>query len=113
MGISVRNATKVIKGATVLDNVSLDIPHGRVTGLRGINGSGKTMLMRAVCGLIRLSGGTVEVDGKVLGRDIDSPSSVGLLIENPAFWMRSAALATCGFWLSFRGGRRAKMLLRP
>lgn len=85
MGISVRNATKVIKGATVLDNVSLDIPHGRVTGLRGINGSGKTMLMRAVCGLIRLSSGTVEVDGKVLGRDIDSPLSVGLLIENPGF----------------------------
>ena len=84
-GVSIRNATKIIKGAAVLDNVSLDIPRGCVTGLRGINGSGKTMLMRAICGLIRLDGGAIEIDGKVLGRDIDSPPSVGLLIESPGF----------------------------
>lgn len=105
-GVSIRNATKVIKGETVLDNVSLDIPRGRVTGLRGINGSGKTMLMRAVCGLIRLNDGTVEIDGKVLGRDIDSPPSVGLLIESPGFLDSFSAFDN--LWLLARLSGRAK-----
>lgn len=85
MTVHVRNVTKTIKGVKVLDDVSIDIPSGSVTGLRGINGSGKTMLMRAVCGLIGLDDGSIEVDGKRVGVDVDSPPSVGLLIENPGF----------------------------
>lgn len=85
MTVHVRNVTKTIKGVKVLDDISIDIPSGSVTGLRGINGSGKTMLMRAVCGLIGLDDGSIEVDGKRVGVDVDSPQSVGLLIENPGF----------------------------
>lgn len=85
MAVHVRNVTKTIKGVKVLDDISIDIPSGSVTGLRGINGSGKTMLMRAVCGLIGLDDGSIEVDGKRVGVDVDSPPSVGLLIENPGF----------------------------
>lgn len=85
MTVHVRNVTKTIKGVKVLDDISIDIPFGSVTGLRGINGSGKTMLMRAVCGLIGLDDGSIEVDGKRVGVDVDSPPSVGLLIENPGF----------------------------
>lgn len=85
MNVHVRNVTKTIKGVKVLDDISIDIPSGSVTGLRGINGSGKTMLMRAVCGLIGLDDGSIEVDGKRVGVDVDSPPSVGLLIENPGF----------------------------
>lgn len=85
MSIAIRHISKTIKGVKVLDDVSIDIPSGSVTGLRGINGSGKTMLMRAVCGLIRLDEGSIEIEGKVLGKDIDVPPSIGLLIENPAF----------------------------
>ena len=85
MTVHVRNVTKTIKGVKVLDDISIDIPSGSVTGLRGINGSGKTMLMRAVCGLIGLDDGRIEVDGKRVGVDVDSPPSVGLLIENPGF----------------------------
>lgn len=85
MTVHVRNVTKIIKGVKVLDDISIDIPSGSVTGLRGINGSGKTMLMRAVCGLIGLDDGSIEVDGKRVGVDVDSPPSVGLLIENPGF----------------------------
>lgn len=62
MTVHVRNVTKTIKGVKVLDDISIDIPSGSVTGLRGINGSGKTMLMRAVCGLIGLDDGSIEVD---------------------------------------------------
>lgn len=85
MTVHVRNVTKSIKGIKVLDDISIDIPSGSITGLRGINGSGKTMLMRAICGLIRVDGGSIEVDGKRVGVDVDGPPSVGLLIENPGF----------------------------
>lgn len=58
---------------------------GRVTGLRGINGSGKTMLLRLLAGLIHPTEGRITIDGKTLGTDMEFPPSMGLLIENPAF----------------------------
>jgi len=85
MYIDIQNLTKTIKGATVLDNVSLRLENGRVYGLKGKNGSGKTMLMRTICGLIHPSLGTVSINGEILGKDISFPPSIGVLIENPAF----------------------------
>lgn len=85
MQIQIRNLCKTIAGATVLDNISMDLYGGRIYALSGINGSGKTMLMRAICGLIRPSSGTVYIDDKLLGKDISFPPSVGALIENPSF----------------------------
>lgn len=83
--IEIKNVTKVIKGATVLRNVSLKLEPGKIYGLKGPNGSGKTMLMRLVAGLIRPTEGEVYIDQKRLGRDFDFPPSLGMLIENPAF----------------------------
>lgn len=74
--------TKEIKGATVLDRINLTMEGGKVYGLRGENGSGKTMLLRAACGLILPSSGSVEIDGTTLR---GFPQSVGLLIEEPDF----------------------------
>jgi ABC-2 type transport system ATP-binding protein len=85
LAVSVRHVTKVIRGAVVLDDVSLELASGRVYGLRGSNGSGKTMLMRALCGLIRPTQGEVTVDGRKLGSSVAFPSGVGALIEHPAF----------------------------
>lgn len=85
MIITLDKAAKTIHGAQVLKSVSLELVSGRVYGLMGPNGSGKTMLMRLACGLILPSSGSVEIDGKRLGRDMDFPESVGLLIESPAF----------------------------
>ena len=85
MDIIVDNVTKVIKGITVIQDVSLKLHSGTVYGLRGVNGSGKTMLMRLIAGLIRPTKGTITIDGKQLGKDITFPPDVGLLIENPAF----------------------------
>lgn len=85
MVINIDHGTKYIKKALILDDVSLEMHSGRVYGLQGPNGSGKTMLMRLCCGLIRPTSGQVTIDGKVLGKDMDFPSSLGLLIENPAF----------------------------
>ena len=84
MIITLDKAAKTIHGAQVLKSVSLELVSGRVYGLMGPNGSGKTMLMRLACGLILPSSGSVEIDGKRLGRDMDFPESVGLLIESPA-----------------------------
>lgn len=85
MDISVVNATKYIKKNLILDNVSMELYGGSVYGLQGPNGSGKTMLLRLIAGLIRPNFGKVMIDGKQLGKQMDFPSSMGLMIENPAF----------------------------
>ncbi len=85
MRIVIDHVTKTIKGAVILDDVSLTLRSGTVYGLQGVNGSGKTMLMRLIAGLIRPTSGKVTIDGKILGKDLDFPGSMGLLIENPAF----------------------------
>jgi ABC-2 type transport system ATP-binding protein len=84
MVIKLTDVSKTIKGTKVLNNINLEFTGGKVYGLRGKNGSGKTMLMRAICGLIRTDG-SIEIDGKILGKDISFPESIGVLIENPAF----------------------------
>ena len=66
MYIELRNVSKKIKNATILDNVNLRFEGGKVYGLKGKNGSGKTMLMRAISGLIRVNG-EVDINGEVLG----------------------------------------------
>lgn len=85
MQIEIIDATKYIRKALILDNVNLTFHSGKIYGLHGPNGSGKTMLMRLIAGLIRPTSGQVLIDGKVLGKDMDFPSSMGLLLENPAF----------------------------
>lgn len=88
MKIDIDHFTKNIHGRTVLNDVDLHFDsgdEGLVVGLQGINGSGKTMLIRALCGLIYSAQGTVTVDGQILGKDISFPPSVGALIEYPAF----------------------------
>lgn len=83
--IQINNATKSIKGHTVLDNITLTLESPNVIGFKGINGSGKTMLMRLICGLISPTSGNIFIDGKLLGKEISFPQSLGLLLENPAF----------------------------
>lgn len=83
--IKMENVTKKINGSTVLDGISATMESGYVYGFKGINGSGKTMLMRAIIGLVRITSGEILIDDKRLGRDIEFPESIGFLIENPAF----------------------------
>lgn len=85
MNIEVLNYTKTIKKAKVLDDITLSFRSGLVYGLRGENGSGKTMLLRAIAGLIRPDFGSVSIDGKMLKKDIEFPDSIGLLISSPSF----------------------------
>ena len=85
MKIEVKDYTKIIKGITILDDINITFESGKCYGLKGKNGSGKTMLMRAVSGLITATKGAVVIDGETLGKEISFPRSIGVLIENPAF----------------------------
>lgn len=83
--IKISNVSKTIKQSEVLKNINVSFKSGKVYGLQGINGSGKTMLMRIIIGLIRPTKGEVFVNGKQLWKDISFPESIGFLLENPAF----------------------------
>lgn len=83
--IRIENLNKKIKGSVILDDISLTMTPGRIYGLRGKNGCGKTMLMRAICGLLIPDGGHIYIDDEELHRDIKFPRSIGALIENPSF----------------------------
>lgn len=83
--IVVENLVKTIKDALILDHINLVMESGKIYGLRGKNGCGKTMLMRAICGLILPTEGKVLIDNKELHREIQVPPSIGVLIENPSF----------------------------
>ncbi len=80
--IELQNFTKAIKSQNVLDNVSYSFERGKIYGIFGRNGSGKTMLLRAIAGLIFPTDGKVFVDEKELHKDIDFPDSMGVIIEN-------------------------------
>lgn len=82
--IEIKNVTKEIRGNLVLDNINLNLDRGKIYGIKGKNGSGKTMLFRAICGFIKTDG-TIMVNGKQIGKDGSYPENVGVLLENPGF----------------------------
>lgn len=74
--------TKTLQGHTVLDHVSLSLESGKIYGLVGRNGSGKTMLIRSISGMVRPTSGAIRWNGKQLYQEIDYIPRLGLLIEN-------------------------------
>ena len=103
MKIKVTNLSKEIHGSTVLKDVSMTLESGTVYGLLGRNGSGKTMLMRAICGLIRPTSGSIEIDGKVIGKDLSFPQSVGMILETPIFLPDKTGYENLRLLASIRG----------
>lgn len=83
--ISVKNVTKCFKDTTVLDQVSAEFEKGKIHGIVGRNGSGKTVLFKCICGLMYPEDGEIWVDGKRIGKDVDMPENVGAIIEAPGF----------------------------
>lgn len=83
--VSVTGLNLTIGDKCILQDVNLSCQQGCIYGLTGRNGSGKTMLMKCICGFVRPTSGEVKVDGKRIGKDIDFPESVGLIIETPGF----------------------------
>lgn len=83
--VELENVTKIIRHNSVLKSVSFKFEKGNVYGIKGVNGSGKTMLLRMISGLIYPTEGKVLYEGKILGKEISFPESIGVLIENPSF----------------------------
>ena len=86
MELLVENANKTIRGRRILCDVNLELSGGNIYGFIGRNGSGKTMLMRLIAGLIRLDSGTISLDGRVLHRDFSVLPSLGLILENAGLY---------------------------
>ena len=85
MFLEITNVGKRIGADDVLSDISLSMEKGKIYGLQGKNGCGKSMLMRVMCGLVLPSVGEIKIDGKILGKDISFPQSVGVFIEKPGF----------------------------
>lgn len=83
--IIVDDVSLVIKKKIVLNNVSLELNYGEICGLIGSNGSGKTMLMKCICGFLKPTKGKVVVQDQIIGSDIDYIKDAGIIIENPGF----------------------------
>ena len=83
--VSFENVCKSFNKEQVLQNVSCTFESGKIHGFVGKNGSGKTVLMKMICGLVLPSSGTIHVRGQQVGKDIDVPSNIGALIDSPGF----------------------------
>ena len=103
MNIEIKDASKEIRKMKILDHVNLSMSGGHIYGLQGPNGSGKTMLLRLIAGLIRPTTGAVLIDGKPLGCDLDFPNSMGILIENSAFLPGYTGIENLKLIASIRG----------
>ncbi len=85
VSISVKNVTKRFGEETVLQNVSHDFAEGRIHGIVGNNGSGKTVLMKCICGFLLPTEGRIIVNCRQVGKDCDFPQDIGIIIETPGF----------------------------
>ena len=83
--IEVQKVSLQIKKAKILENVDFTCQKGQICGVVGRNGSGKTMLMKCICGFVKPTSGEIQVDGQVIGKDIDFIPNAGIIIETPGF----------------------------
>lgn len=83
--VRIEHVTKCFGEDLVLKEVNLTLDYGQVYGIVGNNGSGKTVLMKCICGFLPATTGTIRVFGKEIGREVDFPESLGVIIETPGF----------------------------
>ena len=83
--IRVNDISLVMNKRQILSHISLELQNGNIYGLAGNNGCGKTMLMKCICGFVHPTEGQVEVDGKIIGKDLDYLPDAGIIIETPGF----------------------------
>ena len=84
--IILKNVNKSIKGMPILQDINLNLEAGKIYGFIGVNGSGKSMLFRAISGLIKIDSGSIEVFGEKIGKELSFPSNLGILIDEGGFW---------------------------
>lgn len=84
--LQLTDLNKNLKGRQILSNINVSLDKGKIFCFFGRNGSGKTMLFRAICGLMKPTSGRIIIDNKELHKEISFPQSVGVIIESPGFW---------------------------
>ena len=107
IAVSVQHITKRFGSDTVLKDVSMELEQGKIHGIIGRNGSGKTVLMKCICGFLRPTEGTVQVFGKTIGKDCDFAPDTGMLIETPGFLPHETGMNNL-LWLAKLGKRASK-----
>lgn len=95
--ITTYNVSKIVKGTTVLNKINMAVESGKIYGFVGKNGSGKTMLFRALSGLIKPTTGRILIDGKELHKEISIVSRLGLTIENTGLYPEFTGLKNLEF----------------
>ena len=100
--IEVSHVNKNFKNNKVLKDVTLRCESGRIYGLVGHNGSGKTVLFKTICGFLSCDEGTVSVNGKVMGKDKDMLTEAGIIIEDPGFLRNWSAYHNLEFLYTIR-----------
>ena len=100
--IEVSHVNKNFRDNKVLKDVSLRCESGKIYGLVGHNGSGKTVLFKIICGFLSCDEGTVSVDGKIMGKDKDMLTEAGIIIEDPGFLRNWSAYHNLEFLYTIR-----------
>ena len=100
--VKLENICKKFNNETVLKDVNADFHYGKIYGIVGKNGSGKTVLFKTIVGFIRPTSGHVYVKGKEIGVDADFAEDVGLIIETPGFLSQYSAYKNLEFLASIR-----------
>lgn len=85
-GIIVEHVYKSFGMEQILTDVNLKISAGKIFGIVGNNGSGKTVLMKCICGFLQPDSGIIRVNGKIVGKECDFPEDLGVIIETPGFF---------------------------
>ncbi len=101
--IEIEHVTKKFKEDTVLYDIDVSMEQGKVYGFAGNNGSGKTVLMKCICGFLPVTEGSIRVNGKVIGKEVDFPESLGVIIETPGFLTNLTGLRNLEILAGLRG----------
>ena len=83
--IEVKNVSKSFKGIPVLNDINITCRNGKIYGIIGYNGSGKTVLFKCICGFLHVDSGEISVNGRVMGKEMDMLEHAGIIIEEPGY----------------------------
>ena len=100
--IRIENVTKKFGDVVVLDRINISLEKGKIYGIIGRNGSGKTVLFKMMIGYLKPTGGRVVVGGKEIGKDVDFADNMGIIIENPGFLGRYTGYKNLEYLASIR-----------
>ena len=109
--IKVENVTKRFGDTVVLNNISVTFDDKKIHGLVGRNGSGKTMLMKCICGFVPVTSGRITVNDKEIGKDIDVPESCGIIIETPGFLPEYSGYKNLKFLADIKGNVKKETIM--